>query len=78
MKNFTTSIKSILLLFLLHFSDQIAFSQQFNYSGASVALNGASLNNTNCTSNRSIPITVAGVGNLSATKQLLEITRLVD
>lgn len=34
---------------------------------------GATVNNTTCTSNASIPITVSGVGTLSSSKQLLEI-----
>jgi hypothetical protein len=68
-----TSTQQLTLFIIAQLLFQIVYSQQFNYSGGSVALNGASLNNTNCTSNRSIPITVAGVGPLSASNQLLEI-----
>lgn len=40
---------------------------------SNIDLNAASLNNTNCTSNRSITFNVTGVGVLSATNQLLQI-----
>jgi hypothetical protein len=58
---------------LLYFN--LSYGQTFNSTNSSnVDLNGASLNNTNCTSNKSISFNVSGVGILSASsKELLEI-----
>jgi hypothetical protein len=61
------------ITFLIVFCSNIIYSQLFSYSGSSLALNGTSLNNTNCTSNRALSINVSGVGSLSSSKQLLEI-----
>lgn len=65
------SLSLVFGCFLLPFS---SYSQSFSSTnGSNLDLSAATLNNTNCTSNKSITFNVSGVGILSASKQLLEI-----